>query len=89
MNMQKKLLQLFLLFLSLTSYQLSFAHGVGSSSSYQFDKKDLAAEHEAEKKIAEEKKDQDTWADFMKVVNKSKKEKSVEKSHDHDDSLVE
>ena len=83
--MQKKLLKLFLFFLSMTSYQLLFAHGGGGGSSYKLDKKDLVAERAAEKKVVEEKQDQDTWADFMKAVNKPKKEEGVEKNHDHHD----
>ena len=85
--MFKKRLQLFLFILSIATYQYSFAHGGGSGgSSYDFDKKDLSAERDAEKKAAEKKQDEDTWADFMKAVNTPSNENHSEKSHDHGDS---
>ena len=65
-------------------YQHAFAHGSGGNgSSYDFDKKDLSAERNAEKKAAEKKQDEDSWADFMKAVNDSSNEGKSDKSHNH------
>jgi len=90
--MHKKQLQLLIFVLSMATYQHSFAHGggAGGGSSYDFDKKDLSAERragrDAEKKAAEKKQDEDTWADFMKAVNTPSSENRSEKIHDHGDS---
>ncbi len=84
--MHKKRLRLFLFILSIASYQYSFAHGGGSGdSSYDFDKRDIAAERAAVNKAAEEKQDQNDWADFMSAVNspKTKKGESSIEEHGH------
>jgi len=82
--MNKKQLKLFLFSLSMVTYQSSFAHdGGGSGSSYNFDKRDLSAESNAEKKAVEKKQDEDTWDDFMKAVNAPSNEGKSEKKHNH------
>jgi len=88
--MYKHRLQLFLFILNIATYQYSFAHGGGGSggSSYDFDKKDLSAERDAEKKAAEKKQDEDTWADFMKAVNTPSSENHSEKNHNHGDGAT-
>ncbi len=82
MNVKK--LRLLILISSMATSQYLFAHGVGGSgSSYEFDKKDLTADREVKSKALEKKQDQDTWADFMNVVNKPDKDKESEHSQDH------
>jgi hypothetical protein len=67
--------------------QSLYAHGVGggSGSSYDFDSSNRAAARDAEKKVVEKKREQDDWAEFMKSVNRPKKENEVEKVQDQDD----
>ena len=71
----KKILPVSLLIiLNVACYQNSFAHGGGGS--YKFDKEDNRTDHEAEKKAAEVKENQDDWGDFMNTINKQTKEKN-------------
>lgn len=84
----KKVLNALLFVLMLTGFHQALAHGGGGGgggSSYDFDKRDYAAEQAAEKKVAEQKNDQDDWADFMNAVNtpKQKKDEKVTEDHDH------
>ena len=66
--------------------QVVYAHGTGGpGKSYTFDKDNKQVDREAEKKAAEKKHDEDTWADFMKAANAPKNKDSSKNSHHHTD----
>jgi hypothetical protein len=70
---------------SIACSQVAYAHGTGGpGKSYTFDKDNNQVDREAEKKAAEKKHDEDTWADFMKSANTPNNEDSSEEDHAHD-----